>query len=75
VVIVPMGADQLHNGRLVAAAGAGLTLDNPDADALRAAVQTALDGSGLRLQARRLAEEIAAMPTIDDVVDAIVGRA
>jgi len=28
----------------------------------------------LRLQARRLAEEIAAMPTIDDVVDTLVGR-
>ena len=73
VVIVPMGADQPHNGRLVAAAGAGLTLEKPDAAALRAAVQTALDGPGLRLQARRLAEEIAAMPTIDDVVDAMVG--
>ena len=45
----------------------------PDADALRAAVQTALDGPGLRLQARRLAEEIAAMPPIDEVVDAVVG--
>ena len=73
VVIVPMGADQPHNGRLVAAAGAGLTLVNPDADALRAAVQTALDGPGLRLQARRLAEEIAGMPTIDEVVEAMVG--
>jgi UDP:flavonoid glycosyltransferase YjiC (YdhE family) len=73
LVIVPMGADQPHNGRLVAAAGAGLTLDKPDADALRAAVQTALDGLGLRLQARRLAEEIAGMPTIDEVVDAMVG--
>jgi UDP:flavonoid glycosyltransferase YjiC (YdhE family) len=73
VVIVPMGADQPHNGRLVAAAGAGLTLVKPDAGALRAAVQTALAAPGLRLQARRLAEEIAAMPTIDDVVDAMVG--
>jgi len=73
VVIVPLGADQPHNGRLVAAAGAGVTLIKPDADALRAAVQTALDRPELRLQARRVAEEIAAMPTIDDVVDAMVG--
>jgi len=73
VVIVPLGADQLHNGRLVAASGAGLTLSEPDAAALRAAIQKALDGPELRLQARRLAEEIAAMPTIDDVVDALVG--
>jgi len=73
MVIVPLGADQPHNGRLVAAAGAGLTLIKPDADALRAAVQTALDRSALRLRARTFAEEIAAMPTIDDVVDAMVG--
>jgi UDP:flavonoid glycosyltransferase YjiC (YdhE family) len=72
-VIVPLGADQPHNGRLVAAAGAGLTLIKPDADALRAAVQTALDGPELRLQARRFADEIAAMPTIDDIVGAMVG--
>ena len=73
MVIVPMGADQPHNGRLVAAAGAGLTLIKPDADALRAAVQTALDRPELRRQARRFADEIAAMPTIDDVADALVG--
>ncbi|MES1166238.1 MAG: glycosyltransferase [Verrucomicrobiota bacterium] len=72
MVIVPAGADQPHNGRLVAAAGAGLTLIKPDADALRAAVQTALDRPELRLRARRFAEEIAAMPTIDDIVDVIV---
>ena len=73
MVIVPAGADQPHNGRLVAAAGAGLTLINPDADALRAAIQKALERPELRLRARRFAEEIAAMPTIDDVVDAMVG--
>ncbi len=73
MVIVPLGADQLHNGRLVAAAGAGLTLVKPDTDALRAAIKTALDAPELRLQARRFADEIAAMPTVDEVVDAMVG--
>jgi len=73
MVIVPMGADQPHNGRLVAAAGAGIALDKPDADALRAAIRTALDEPGLRVQARRLAEEIAGMPTIDELVDAMAG--
>jgi len=48
-------------------------LIKPDAAALRAAVQTTLDAPELRLQARRLAEEMGAMPTIDDVVDALVG--
>ena len=48
-----------------------LPFDHPGDEAL--APIWALDASGLRLQARRLAEEIAAMPTIDDVVDAMVG--
>jgi len=47
-------------------------LIKPDANALRAAVQTALDRPELRLRARTFAEGIAAMPTIDDV-DAMVG--
>jgi UDP:flavonoid glycosyltransferase YjiC (YdhE family) len=73
LVIVPMFADQPHNGRLVAAAGAGLTLIKPDAAALQAAVQRALEAPEVRREARRLAEEIAAMPAIDDDVDALLG--
>ena len=52
MVVVPLGADQPHNGRLVAAAGVGLTLTKPDAGALRAAIQRVLDASDIRLQAR-----------------------
>ena len=73
VVVVPVGADQPHNGRLVAAAGAGLTLTKPDAGALRAAIQTALDAPALRVHARRFADEIAAMPTIDSAIDELLG--
>jgi UDP:flavonoid glycosyltransferase YjiC (YdhE family) len=77
MVVVPLGADQPHNGRLVAAAGAGLALTKPDAGALRAAIERVLDAPDLRLQARRLADEIAAMPAIDgdsdQVVDALLG--
>ena len=45
MVVAIMGADQLHNGRLVARAGAGLALTNPDAGALRAAIQSVVPGA------------------------------
>jgi UDP:flavonoid glycosyltransferase YjiC (YdhE family) len=73
MVVVPQGADQPHNGRLIAAAGVGLTLPKPDAAALRAAVQRVLEVPELRQRARQLAEEIAGMPTIDDAVDVLLG--
>lgn len=73
MVIVPLGADQPHNGRLVVAAGAGLALIKPDAGALRAAIQRVLATPELRHQARRLSHEIAAMPTIERAVDVLFG--
>jgi UDP:flavonoid glycosyltransferase YjiC (YdhE family) len=73
VIVVPVSADQPHNGRLVAAAGVGITLTTPDASALRAAIQTALDAPELRRSARRIADEIATMPTIEDATDVLLG--
>lgn len=73
LVIVPFGADQPHNAQLVARAGAGIALSKPDASTLRAAIQRVLEAPELRLQAQRLAREIAAMPTIDDAVDVLLG--
>jgi UDP:flavonoid glycosyltransferase YjiC (YdhE family) len=73
MVIMPLGADQPHNGRLAAAAGVGVVLNKPDAGALRAAIQRVLEAAELRSQARRIAVEIAAMPTIDDAVDVLLG--
>jgi UDP:flavonoid glycosyltransferase YjiC (YdhE family) len=73
MIVVPVNADQPHNGRLVAAAGNGITLTTPDASALRAAIQTALDAPELRRSARRIADEVAAMPTIDNAVDVLLG--
>lgn len=75
MVIVPFGADQPHNAQLVARAGAGIALTKPDASTLRAAIQRVLEAPELRRQARRLAGEIAAMPTIDDAVDVLLGVA
>jgi len=73
MVIIPHGADQPHNGRLVAAAGAGLALSQPDASALRDAILRTLEAPELRREARRLSVEIAAMPTIDSAVASLIG--
>jgi UDP:flavonoid glycosyltransferase YjiC (YdhE family) len=69
LVVVGFGADQPHNAKLVATAGAGLNLENPDAATLRAAIERALHDKALRASAERLASEMAAMPTIADGVD------
>jgi len=68
MVVIGAGADQPHNGRLVAAAGVGLTLTKPDVSELRGAIETLLGSPDLRRQAQRLASEIAEMPTIDGAV-------
>lgn len=75
IVVVPFGADQPHNGQLVARAGAGINLAKPDAAALRAAILKMLETPGLRVEARRLAQEIAAMPTIEAAVGIMEGMA
>ena len=73
MVVVPQGADQPHNGQLVAAAGVGLALIKPDAAALRAAIGHVLDTPEPRQKARRLAAEIAAMQPIDSAIDVMLG--
>jgi UDP:flavonoid glycosyltransferase YjiC (YdhE family) len=73
LVIVPFGADQPHNAKLVAAAGAGLASSKPDAGALRAAIEKVLAAPELRREAQRLAGEIAALPTIERAVDVLLG--
>ena len=72
MVVAGMGADQPHNGRLIARAGAGLALTNPDAGALRAAIQSVLETPSIRAQAKKLADEIAAMPTIESAIDQLL---
>jgi UDP:flavonoid glycosyltransferase YjiC (YdhE family) len=69
LVVISFGADQPHNAKLVAAAGAGIDLESPDAATLRAAIERALQDRALRASAQRLAREMAAMPTIAEGVD------
>jgi MGT family glycosyltransferase len=75
MVIMGVGADQPHNGRLIAAAGAGLALTKPEASELRAAIQKVLGDAQLRARAAELASEIAAMPTMESAVDVLLGIA
>lgn len=68
MVVVPFGADQPHNSELVTRAGAGCTLDNPDAATLGAAILKVLHTPALRAAAQKFAKDIADMPTIEDAV-------
>ncbi|HZQ85438.1 MAG TPA: glycosyltransferase [Acidimicrobiales bacterium] len=67
-VVLPQGADNYVNGDAVAAAGLGVTLRPNDvsAEAIRDAVDMALHDGSVAASARRVAEEIAAMPSHDD---------
>jgi len=75
MVVVPLGADQPHNAGRVARAGAGIDLPTPDAGALRAAIQRLLAEPAFRRAARRVADEIAALPPLDAAVPALVAIA
>jgi UDP:flavonoid glycosyltransferase YjiC (YdhE family) len=68
LVVTPLGADQPHNARRVAAVGAGIALPAPDAASLRAAVERVLADADFGRGARRIADEIAALPPVDAAV-------
>jgi len=82
LVIVPMFADQPVNARLVAEAGAGIVVapaDSGPIDAvarflpesvprLRAAIETVLADTSYRSAATRIAEEMSALPSVEDVL-------
>jgi UDP:flavonoid glycosyltransferase YjiC (YdhE family) len=72
MAVAPMFADQPENARAVAAAGAGVAVPTPDAAAITAAVERVLADLGLRAQAHRIAEEMAALPSVDEAVQALL---
>lgn len=72
MVVAPFGADQPHNARRVEAVDAGIAVMKPDAASLRAALERALSEPTLRAGARRLADEIASLPTVEDAAQALV---
>lgn len=68
LVVAPMFADQPFNAQRIAAVGAGLALPTRDASvaALRQALSRVLEGRAFRQSARRIADEIAVLPSMDD---------
>ena len=86
VVVVPVFADQFVNGVRIARTGAGLVVEaNPastggprrviarqDAPRVTAGIETVLADPSYRRQARHVADEVAAAPTVDAVLDTLV---
>ena len=72
MVVAPMFADQPENVRRVHDVGAGIAVAPPDPQALHAAMLRILSDADLRAGARRIADEMAALPSVDDVVDATI---
>ncbi|CAA9487637.1 MAG: Putative glycosyltransferase [uncultured Solirubrobacteraceae bacterium] len=77
LVVTPLFADQPHNGRRVAAAGAALLVEPHEAGAirsavdpaeLRAAIDTVLGDVGFERAAGDIAAEIRALPEADDAL-------
>jgi UDP:flavonoid glycosyltransferase YjiC (YdhE family) len=64
LVVVPLFADQPENARRVAAVGAGLAVE-PGPEAMREAVAEVLGDPAYRRAARRVADELAALPPAD----------
>lgn len=73
MVIAPLNADQPHNARRVDDVGAGIAVLKPDASSLRVALERVLVDAEIHSAARRVAQEIANMPTVDDAVASLVG--
>ncbi len=87
VVVVPLFADQFENGRRIAEAGAGLVVEaesgSPDgsrrvigagdAPRITRAIQDVLSEPSYLDRARGIASEIAAAPTVDVVLDTLLG--
>jgi len=73
MVVTPIFADQPYNAERVAAIGAGLAVPNGERDsgALRKAISRVLAEESFRVAARRIAEEIATLPLVDDAATAM----
>ncbi len=89
LVVVPVFADQFDNGRRVSRTGVGLTCetgpgrhDSPrpligddDVDRIAQAVRTVLAEPDFRRRAERTAGEMAAAPSVDEILTALSGQA
>jgi UDP:flavonoid glycosyltransferase YjiC (YdhE family) len=69
MVVLPLFADQPYNGARVAALGAGVVVDAPDA--IGGAVARLLDEPGFESAAAAVADDVRGLPTVDAAVDAL----
>ena len=74
MVVAPLFADQPDNARCLASAGLALSVPDANASSLRAAISQALVDESLRGRAQAAAQEIAALPTLDQALDVISPR-
>jgi UDP:flavonoid glycosyltransferase YjiC (YdhE family) len=88
LVVVPVFADQFENARRIAAAGAGVVVEEPAEAPLAArrpigieaaprvarAIDAVLGDAAYRRRARAIAAEIAAAPTIEEVLGRLTGE-
>jgi UDP:flavonoid glycosyltransferase YjiC (YdhE family) len=73
LVVVPMFADQPYNAERVAAVGAGVAIPHRDArpEGVRQALVRVLAEESFRASARKIADEIGALPLVDDASGAL----
>jgi UDP:flavonoid glycosyltransferase YjiC (YdhE family) len=71
VLVLPHGADQFRNARALQQAHAGLACDPDDMTAVRASLDALLNDPTYSEGARRIAAEVAAMPTPGEVVSVL----
>jgi len=74
-VVMPLFADQPHNAASVARAGAGVSVTDRTAPVLRAAIARVLADEDIRRTARRIGEDIARMPAVEEAVERMVALA
>lgn len=79
-VCVPQAADQLRNARAIQDAGAGVCVfpDELTVEEMAQAIDTAMTSPDVQANARRIADEIAALPSpaaVAGTMEALAGRA
>lgn len=69
MAIAPLTADQPDNARLVAAAGASVTVLDRDAASLRSAIERSIGDAQLRAASAAIADEMAGLPTTGAAIE------
>lgn len=73
MIVVPLFADQPDNARCLASAGLCISVSDDDMPSLRAAITDALENPEMRRRAGQAANDFAALPTVEDALESLVG--